>query len=195
MSFRLALTGSIGMGKSTAAGIFAEFGVPVWDADVAVHRLYQPGAAGAEAIAVLLPEAVTETGVDRAKLREAMTADEGLLSRVQDVIHPLVAKDRADFAESRSEDFLLFDVPLVFELGNEGDFDAVAVVTTTPDLQDARVLARPGMTRASYDFIRSQQLPDAEKRAKADFLIDSTSMDTARRDITSILDTIGARHA
>ncbi|MEL7301133.1 MAG: dephospho-CoA kinase [Pseudomonadota bacterium] len=195
MSYLLALTGSIGMGKSTAAGIFTQHGVPVWDADAAVHDLYLPGAAGTKVVEALVPTAVGAAGVDRAALREEMKADETLLPRLQEHIHPLVAADRADFIAQRDEAVLAFDIPLVFELGNEGDFDGVAVVTTEESLQRQRVLAREGMTAETLEFILSKQLSDAEKRKKADFLIDSTSLATAERDIKAILAKIGAPDA
>ncbi|MEL6550785.1 MAG: dephospho-CoA kinase [Pseudomonadota bacterium] len=191
MSYLLALTGSIGMGKSTAAGIFARYGVPVWDADAAVHDLYSPGASGTKVIEGLVPTAIGADGVDRGALREAMKADDTLLPRLQERIHPLVAADRADFIARRAEPVLVFDIPLVFELGNEGEFDGVAVVTTEESVQRQRVLARDGMTAENLEFILSKQLSDAEKQRKADFLIDSTSLATAERDIKAILAKIG----
>ena len=170
------LTGSIGMGKSTVAQAFADAGAAVWDADAAVHALYAPGGAGARAVARLAPQAVDADGVDRAALRAAALADPGLLARIEAAVHPLVAADRAAFlARARAEGagIAVCDVPLLFETGAEADFDAVVVVSAPADAQRARVLARPGMTPQALEAILSRQTPDAEKRARADFVIDT----------------------
>jgi len=170
------LTGSIGMGKSTVAQAFADAGAAVWDADAAVHALYAPGGAGARAVAALAPQAVGADGVDRAALRAAALADPGLLGRIEAAVHPLVAADRAAFlARARAEGagVAVCDVPLLFETGAERDFDAVVVVSAPPEAQRARVLARPGMTAQALDAILARQTPDAEKRARADFVIDT----------------------
>lgn len=173
----LGLTGSIGMGKSTTAAMFADRGVPVWDADAAVHRLYRPGAPGSAALARLVPQAVSEdAGTDRAKLRAAILSDSGLLARIEAAIHPLVAADRAAFlddARAEGRRLVLCDIPLLYETGAERWLDCVAVVTAPPDIQRARVLARPGMTEEAFAAILAKQLPDAEKRARADFVIDT----------------------
>ena len=187
------LTGSIGMGKSTTAGMFAEHGIPVWDADAAVHRLYAPGAAGAAAIQALIPDAVTETGVDRARLREAIAGDQTLLGKIEAAIHPLVADDRAIFIEregARSDaPFLLFDIPLLFETGADTWLDAVIVVSAPADMQRARVLARPGMTAETFETILAKQMPDAEKRSRADFVIDTgKGLDAARAAVAEIVE-------
>jgi dephospho-CoA kinase len=172
----LGLTGSIGMGKSTTAAMFAEAGVPVWDADAAVHRLYGPSAAGSAALARLVPDAVGAAGTDRAKLRAAILADPGLLAQVEAAIHPLVAADRAAFlARARAEGhrLVLCDIPLLYETGADRWLDRVAVVTAPAEVQRARVLSRPGMTEEALAAILAKQLPDAEKRARADFVIDT----------------------
>jgi dephospho-CoA kinase len=170
--FLLGLTGSIGMGKSTTARLFADAGVPVWDADAAVHRLYGPGKAGASAIARLVPGAVTEDGVDRRALRDALAADPLLLERVEAAVHPLVAADRETFvADRREAPLLVFDIPLLFETGADREFDGVLVVTATPEVQHARVLARPGMDPETLASILVRQMPDEEKRRRADFVI------------------------
>lgn len=187
----LGLTGSVGMGKSTTAGFFAATGVPVWDADAAVHRLYATGGAGVEAIARLAPGAVRDGAVNRAALREAILADDALLPRIEAAIHPLVAEDRAAFLETCREEghqIALCDIPLLFETGGEGQVDRVVVVTAPAEVQRARVLARPGMTEAAFEAIRARQTPDAEKRARADFVIDtSQGMEAARRAVRSIV--------
>ena len=187
MSVRLGLTGSIGMGKSTAAGLFRAEGCPVWDADACVHRLYGPGGAGAEEIRRIAPRAVTEAGVDRAKLRGLIADDSGLLKRVEAAIHPLVAADRAAFIASNDAPCLVFEIPLLFETNAQDTLSAVAVVSTRPDLQRERVLARPGMAEETFQMILSKQIPDAEKRARADYVIDSTTLETATADVRRIL--------
>jgi dephospho-CoA kinase len=193
----LGLTGSIGMGKSTTARMFAEADVPVWDADTAVHRLYAPGGAGANAIAALVSEAVDETGVDRAKLRAAIADDPGMLARVEAQIHPLVAQDRAGFTERYGErDLLLFDIPLLFETGAESWLDGVLVVSVPPAVQRERVLARPGMTEAAFERILARQTPDAKKRARADFIIETDAgIEPARRAVRAVIDRIRRERA
>jgi dephospho-CoA kinase len=173
----IGLTGSIGMGKSTTAAMFEALGVPVWDADAAVHRVYAAGGPGAEALAAIAPSAVVESGVDRQKLREAILADKGLLARIEAAIHPLVAADREAFlARARSEGapIAVCDIPLLFETGADAWLDAVVVVTAPAEVQRDRVLAREGMTQAALDAILARQTPDAEKRARADYLIDTS---------------------
>ena len=187
----LGLTGSIGMGKSTTAAMFAEAGVPVWDADAVVHRLYGPGGAGVEAIAAIAPDAVGLDGVDRTKLRAAILEDTGLLKQIEAVIHPLVGADRARFiaaARERGEALVLCDIPLLFEGGNEHYLDKVVVVTAPADVQRDRVLARPGMTEEAFQAILAKQVPDAVKREKADYIIDtSLGMDAAQARVKEII--------
>lgn len=185
------LTGSIGMGKSTAARHFAARGVPVWDADAAVARLYGPGGAGSAAIAALAPDAVGPDGVDRAALRAAILADASLLERIEAVIHPLVAEDREAFlARARAEGhaLALLDIPLLFETGADRWLDRVIVVSAPAEVQRARVLGRPGMTEAAFEAILAKQTPDAEKRARADYVIDtSRSVEAAHAEGDRIL--------
>ena len=197
--FRLGLTGSIGMGKSTTAGFFAESGVPVWDADAAVRRLYAPGGGGAAALEDVAPQAIRDGGLDRAALRHAIARDPDLLSRVEARIHPLVAADRARFLEDHTDaDLVLLDIPLLFETGAEDGLDAVLVVTAPPEVQRARVLARPGMEEAALAAILARQMPDSEKRARADFLLDTgEGLEAARGRVLSLIATIrrDRRHA
>jgi dephospho-CoA kinase len=190
--YRLGLTGSIGMGKSTTAGFFAEAGVPVWDADAAVHRLYGAGGAGAAAVAGIVPGAVGKAGVDRERLRAAVAADPGLLARVEARVHPLVAKDREAFvARHKGAEVVLLDIPLLYETGGEALVDGVLVVTAPAEVQRARVMGRPGMTEAAFARILARQMPDGEKVARADFVIDtSRGLDAARRDVLSLLEGI-----
>ena len=172
----LGITGSIGMGKTTTAAMFGELGVPVWEADAAVHRLYGPVARGSIAISRLVPDAVSEAGVDRLALRSAIIADPDLLPRIETAIHPLVAADRAEFLDARRSEgakLAICDIPLLFETGAENQFDKIVVVTAPAEIQRERVLTRPGMTAEIFDALLAKQMPDAEKRARADFVIDT----------------------
>jgi dephospho-CoA kinase len=193
--YKLGLTGSIGMGKSTTAAMFAEDGVPVWDADASVHRLYDVGGAGAAAIERLVPGATSEGRVHREPLRHAIAADPLLLARIEAVIHPLVAAERESFvALNAASSVLLFDIPLLFETGAEAWLDGVVVATAPEAVQRARVLARPGMTEAHLRHILSRQLPDDEKRARADYLVRTDrGLDAARAEVRSILQDIARR--
>jgi len=193
------LTGSIGMGKSATLPIFAELGVPVWDADDAVHRLYRPGGAGSAAIAALVPEAVGSKGVDRTRLRAATLADPSLLPQIEAAIHPLVAADRDGFlAEARQAGaaVAVCDIPLLYETGAERWLDVVVVVSAPAEIQRQRVLRRPGMTEAALDALRAKQVPDAEKRARADHVVDtSRSKAHARAQVEAILAELRGRAA
>jgi dephospho-CoA kinase len=187
----IGLTGSIGMGKSTTAAIFAELGVAVWDADAAVHRLYGPGGDGAEAIRALVPDAVGPDGVDRTKLRAAILANPALLKNIEAAIHPLVANDRDAFlAEARASGapLAVCDIPLLFETGADAWLDKVVVVSAPAGIQRERVLSRSGMTAGAFDAILAKQTPDTEKRARADYIVDtSQSKDHARAQVSAIL--------
>jgi dephospho-CoA kinase len=196
MSFRLGLTGSIGMGKSTTAGMFAEEGIPIWDADAVVHRLYEPGQPAALAIGTLFPGAVDPDGrVNRPKLRVMIQADPTVLDRLNAAVHPLVAEDRAAFLLANGEaQIVLLDIPLLYETGLEGLCDAVAVVSAPPEVQRDRVLQR-GMSEADFQMILARQRPDAEKRARADYIIPTTSLDAARLAVKDVLADIRRRIA
>ena len=187
MSFILGLTGSIGMGKSTTAGMFADEGVPVWDADATVHRLYQPGQPAALAVKSLFPDAMDPDGrVNRPRLRAMIGADPSVLDRLHDAIHPLVAEARARFLAQTTSPVVLLDVPLLYEIGLDKDCDAVAVVSAPPEVQRERVLTR-GMTEAEFQLILSRQIPDADKRARADYIIPTTSLEAARQAVKDVL--------
>lgn len=188
--FILGLTGSIGMGKTTTAQMFRDAGLPVWDADAAVHRLYSAGAEGARAIARLCPRAVGPQGVNRDALKAAIAAEPALLPRIEAAIHPLVAADRARFiarAAAEGHDIIVLDVPLLFETGLDAQVDASVVVSAPLDVQRERVLARPGMTEATLTQLLARQLPDAEKRARATHLIETRDMESARAAVRDVI--------
>ncbi len=187
MTFRLGLTGSIGMGKSTTAQLFAEQGCAVWDADAAVHRLYAKGGAAVAPIAAAFPEAVVDGAVDRGRLRTIIANDAGALARIEAIVHPLVAQDRAAFIAAQEADVTVLDIPLLYETGGERDLDAVAVVSVAPEDQRARVLARGTMSETDFETILARQVPDAEKRARADYIIETDTPDHARAQVRAIL--------
>jgi dephospho-CoA kinase len=169
---KLGLTGSIGMGKSTVAAMFAEAGIPVFDADAAVHRLQGPAGRVVAAIEAAFPSTTGPNGVNRIALAEAVLGDPDAVRRLERIVHPAVGEERAAFlAEHATAPLVVFDVPLLFETGGDKAVDKVAVVSAAADVQRARVLARPGMTAAKLEAILARQLPDAEKRARADFII------------------------
>ena len=188
----IGLTGSIGMGKTTTAGMFEALGVPVFDADAAVHALYAPGGRAVPLIRAVFPDAISNAGgVDRKALAEHMRADPLNLEVLTSFVHPWVGEMRADFVEDARRNgarAVLFDIPLLFETGAEARVDHTVVVTASPAVQRERVLARPGMTEDQFAFILSRQMPDAEKRARADFVIDTgNGMEAARQQVASVL--------
>ena len=192
---RIGLTGSIGMGKSTTAAMFAEAGVPVWDADAAVARLYDKAGAAVAPLRAICPDAVTGGAVDREALRRLIDRTPDLLSRIEAVVHPLVAADRADFlhrAKAEGEPLVVFDIPLLFETGAEGAVDTVVVVSAPAEVQKARVLARPGMTESRFAAIIARQMPDSEKRERADVIIPTTSVEDARRAVQNLIEELRA---
>ena len=195
-AFRLGLTGSIGMGKSTTAQMFADEGVPVWDADATVHRLYAPGGAAALALGQALPGSLDAAGgVDRAALKAMIAADPAVLDRLNAIVHPLVSADRAAFLAATTADIVLLDIPLLYESGLEKHCDAVAVVTAPPEVQRARVLARDTMTPAMFETLLARQLPDAEKRARADYIIETLTLEAASASVKDVLADIRRRIA
>ncbi len=171
----LGLTGSIGMGKSATAALFAKRGVPVHDADAAVHALYGPGGAAAAAIGQTFPGVLDANGVDRTRLRAAVLDAPDQMAALEAIVHPLVRAASTDFlARHADAPLVVLDIPLLYETGGEDRCDAVAVVSAPPEVQRARVLARPGLDEAAFTAILAKQLPDAEKRARADFVIDTS---------------------
>jgi dephospho-CoA kinase len=190
--FVLGLTGSLGMGKSTTARFFAEEGVPVHDADAVVHRLYEGEAAAA--IEAAFPGTMTAGKVDREKLAARVLGDVGALTRLEAIVHPLVQEAERRLlaeAEARGEKVAVLDIPLLFETGGEERVDAVVVVSAPADVQRARTLERPGMTVDKLDAILARQMPDHEKRRRADFVVDtSRGFEAARAKVRAILDAV-----
>ncbi len=189
-AYILGLTGSIGMGKSTTAEFFRAAGVPVWDADASVHKLYNKGGTGVSAIKALVPAAIKDGAVDRGALRQAILNDDGLLKRIEDVVHPLVSADRQDFLNSNSDKPLVVcDIPLLFETGADSWLDGVLVVTADENVQKQRVMDRKGMTHEVFETILAKQTPDAEKRQRADYLIDTgLGLDHAQAEVLSLIE-------
>jgi dephospho-CoA kinase len=190
--FILGLTGSVGMGKSTTARFFAEEGVPVHDADAVVHRLYDGEAA--PAIEAAFPGTTAGGKVDRDRLAACVLGDSAALKRLEAIVHPLVQEAERRLlaeAETRGEKVAVLDIPLLFETGGEKRVDAVVVVSAPPDVQRSRVLERPGMTADKLDAILAKQMPDDEKRRRADFVVDtSRGFEAARADVRAILNAI-----
>jgi dephospho-CoA kinase len=192
---RVGLTGSIGMGKSTTAEMFREAGVPVLDSDRIVHDLYR-GAAVAP-IEAAFPGVTVEGAIDRGRLAERVLGNPAALKKLEDIVHPLVWAARDLFLRDEEEKgtrIVVYDVPLLFETGAEKTVDAVVVVSAPEDVQKARVLARPGMTEEKFAAILAKQVPDAEKRARADFVVHTEKgLDAAREEVQAILDALGKR--
>ena len=185
----LGLTGSIGMGKSTTAKLFVEAGVPVYDADATVHKLYEGEAA--PAIEAAFPGTTEDGKVDRKKLSAKVVHDPAAMRQLEQIVHPMLGASRQKFfedAERSAAPVVVLDVPLLFETGGEKRVDAVVVVTTSPEIQRQRILARGTMTNEALDSILARQLPDAEKRKRADFVVDSShGLDPVRAQIRDIL--------
>ena len=194
------LTGSIGMGKSKSAELFEAEGLPVYDADASVHALYEKGGAAVAPLSEYFPEAIKDGAVDRTILGKLVLHDGEMLQKLESIVHPLAGKMQKDFLETQEaagKKAVILDIPLLLEKKAEGLVDVVVVVSTTPEVQKQRVLKRLGMTEEKYLAILSKQMPDVEKREKADFVVDSTiSVADAQsqiRDIISRLDDIPAR--
>lgn len=185
----LGLTGSIGMGKSTTAKLFAEAGVPVYDADAEVHKVYEGEAA--PAIEAAFPGTTIDGKVDRTRLSAQVVHDPAAMKQLEQIVHPMLGASRKKFfedAEAAGAPVVVVDIPLLFETGGEKRVDAVVVVTTTPEAQRERVLARGTMDEARFDAILARQLPDAEKRKRADFVVDTShGLDPVRERIRDIL--------
>ena len=190
---KLAITGSIGMGKSTVAAMFAEGGIPLFDADAEVRAMQGPGGMLVDAIEERFPGTTRNGAVDRDLLAARVLGDRNELAALESIVHPAVMAKRERFiAEHRNSPALLFDIPLLFETGGERGFDKVIVVSAPADVQRARVLGRPGMTPDKLDRILARQLPDATKRSKADFIVDtSDDLVVTRARVDEILACLG----
>jgi dephospho-CoA kinase len=188
--FLLGLTGSIGMGKSTTAAMFAEAGCAVWDADAAVHRLYAKGGAAVPAFMETFPEAVIDGAVSRSVLKAIIGQDPDALKRIEAIVHPLVGQDRAEFLKNASSDIVVLDIPLIFETGGNKRMDAVACVSISAEIQQERVLARGTMTLEQFENIRSKQMPNTEKCALSDYVIETDTLAHARAQVLAIIDDI-----
>ena len=187
MSFRLGLTGSIGMGKSTTAMIFSENGCDVWDADLAVHRLYKRGGAAVHPISKIFPSSIVNDAVCRKNLKEILSANKDAFSLLEAVVHPLVAKDRAEFIRNAKANILVFDIPLLYETNGDKHMDAVACVYIDEETQKKRTLDRGTMTEEQFSQILTKQMPISEKRARADYVIMTDTIEHVRDQVKHIL--------
>lgn len=195
--FLLGLTGSIGMGKSETARMFERLGVPVYDADAAVAALYAKGGEAVAPIAAVFPQAIKEGAVDRAALSEALAADPDHWRRLESIVHPLAVRLQRSFLETeaaRRTPLVVLDIPLLYETGADKLVDAVVVVSAPPEIQRARVLGRPGMTEQKLESILARQLPDVEKRKRADYVIETgRGLDYALRQVRDVLASVARR--
>ena len=193
MSVVLGLTGSIGMGKSTTAQMFVDEGCALWDADAAVHRLYAAGGAAVAPLGQLWPQVIQKGAVSRPALKQVIAADPTALGRIEQIVHPLVAEDRRAFLAGTQADIIVLDIPLLFEGGSDRAMDAVVVVSVAPEEQKARVLARGTMSEAQFEMIRAKQMPDAEKRARADYVVITDTLDHARAQVRAIVSEVRSK--
>jgi len=191
----IGLTGSIGMGKSTVASMFQEEGAPSFDSDAAVHALYAPGGAAAPLVEAAFPGVRKDGGVDRDVLSARVVGDEAAIKRLEAIVHPLVRQAQLDFVAANRDAgarHVVLDIPLLFESGGAKFVDKVVVVSAPTEMQRERVLARPGMTPEKFDAILARQVPDAEKRARADFVIDTSGpFEATRAQVRAVLDALG----
>jgi dephospho-CoA kinase len=188
----IGLTGSIGMGKTETARMFAAEGIPVSDSDTIVHQLYDRGGAAVMPVAAAFPNVLTDGRIDRTKLARHLALHSEDFSRLEAIVHPLVRAEHVKFldeARRRKARLAVLDIPLLFETGRDGDVDKIVVVSAPPDVQRRRVLERPGMTEEKFAAILARQLPDSEKRARADFIVDSDrGLDYARTQVRHIVE-------
>lgn len=194
---RIGLTGSIGMGKSTVARMFAEEGVPTFDSDAAVHKLYGVGGEAVDPVGAAFPGVVKDGAVDRAALSAAVLGNPDAIQKLEAIVHPLVFARQARFLavnENRRAPLAVFDVPLLFEAGAQDRFDSIVVVSAPAQVQRERVLSRDGMSVEKFEAILARQTPDAEKRARADFVIDTGgSLEETRAQVRVVLDSLAER--
>lgn len=187
MSFRLGLTGSIGMGKSTTAGFFKKAGCAVWDADAAVHRLYAKGGEVVNLIRSVFPNAIIEEAVSRSALKAELAKASSGFEQLERIIHPLVAKDRAAFINKAAADILVFDVPLLFETGGHKQMDAVVCVSIDAAEQKQRVLDRNTMTADQFEQILARQMPIKDKLQKTDYVVITDTLDHAEQQVHKVI--------
>jgi len=195
MTWKLGLTGSIGMGKSTTAAMFRDEGVPVWDADATVHKLYERGGAAVAPIEQEFPGAIVDGAVDRDQLKQIIAKDMTVLPKLEAIVHPLVAADRAEFLDTNKAEIVVFDIPLLFETGADEWLDSVLVVTCPPDVQAKRVLDRGTMSPEQFQMILSRQMADAEKRARADHVIETLTLDATRAAVRNLIAELKTRQS
>lgn len=193
MGFVLGLTGSIGMGKSTTAGFFAEEGCALWDADAAVHRLYSRGGAAVAPMQAEFPEAIEDDAISRERLRGIIAGDPTALPRIEAIVHPLVQKDRSDFIAAHPDRIVVLDIPLLYETGADSAMDAVACVSIPAQLQRERVLARGTMSAGDLDRILARQMPNDEKCARADYVIETDTLEHAKAQVQAVMQDIERR--
>tara|TARA_R110000737_G_scaffold346882_2_gene377310 strand:- start:51 stop:644 length:594 start_codon:yes stop_codon:yes gene_type:complete len=190
MSFVIGLTGSIGMGKSTTAKLFAAEGCDVWDADAAVHRMYSLGGSAVVPLSGVFPEATRDGTVSRDVLKQIIAEDPTALPRIEAIVHPLVADDRQAFVANATSDIVVLDIPLLFEGRGSQGVDATVVVTAPAEIQRARVMSRGTMTEEQFEMILSKQLPDAEKRQRATYVVLTDTVEHAKAQVAAIVSTI-----
>ena len=195
--FLLGLTGSIGMGKSETARIFRRLGVPVFDADAAVHQLYAKGGAASPLIEAAFPGSISGDAVDRARLSQMVVNDPQAMKRLEEIVHPFVNKMEIDFLMQQAErgvPIVVLDIPLLYETHRESSLDAVAVVSAPAEIQQARVVSRRGMTAEKLEAVLARQMPDVEKRKRADFVIETgQGIDYATYQVKRVLDLVAER--
>lgn len=187
MTHLLGITGSIGMGKSTTAQMFRDEGIPVWDADAAVHELYAKGGAAVAPIRAALPEAIVDDQVSRDRLKEMIAEDLSVMGKLEEIVHPLVAQNRTEFLENNTGPLIVLDIPLLFETSAQDWLSSILVVTVPVEEQKKRVMARPGMTSDQFERIIARQMPDVEKRARADHVIETLSLDATRAAVRKLI--------
>jgi dephospho-CoA kinase len=191
--FLLGLTGSIGMGKSTTAQMFADHGCAVWDADAAVHRLYSKGGAAVEPFSIAFPNAVVDGGVSRPALKDIIGQDPSALKRIEEIVHPLVGQDRSAFLAQVDADIVVLDIPLLFETGGDARMDATACVFTDDATQQARVMERGTMTLDQFLTIKAKQMPAKEKCYRATYVIETDTLEHAAKQVQTIVQTIRSK--
>lgn len=188
--FILGLTGSIGMGKSTTAQMFADAGIPVWDADATVHQLYSGDTPAVHQIAQMIPNSVENQTVNRDVLKSAIAQDQSILGKLEAIVQPLIAASRADFIANATSDIVIIDHPLLLESQSGRYCDAILVVSVDAKTQRQRVLERGTMDAQTLDIILAKQMPDTEKRARADYIVETTTLDDARAQVQTVINQI-----